>query len=160
MLDDGTTVGRLVLRAAALDLLPLLEPEDAINATGLVEQLEGGPAVVIEDPGAIVRAGDPQAPAPVAAAGSPMPAPAGAPPARVLTAGLLDGSSAGAGALGFLTLCLLSAVSLGFTVLRRRHARRRLEARIAVRLAALDAPEASGSRPRSVERDPTTFHAA
>ena len=70
MLDDGTTTGRLVLRAAALDLLPLLEPDDAINATGRVEQLEDGPAVVVDDPGAIVQAGDPQAPDAVVSAAS------------------------------------------------------------------------------------------
>ena len=47
LLDDGTTVGLVVLRGAALEMAPLLEPEDAINATGHVEQLADGPAVTI-----------------------------------------------------------------------------------------------------------------
>ena len=51
-LDDGTAIGRIVLRGAALELLPLIEPDDALNAIGRVEALDGGLVVVVDDPGA------------------------------------------------------------------------------------------------------------
>ena len=148
LLDDGTTVGVVVLRGAALELLPLLEPEDAINATGRVEQLPDGPAVVVDDPGGIVQAGDPIAPtaaaAPTWTAAAARPTRAfsrtesASPPAR--RAGLLDGPSGiGAGFAGFATLVALSVASLVVTLARRAHARRRIEARVAARVAALGA---------------------
>ena len=40
-LDDGTAIGRIVLRGAALELLPLIEPDDALNAIGRVETSDG-----------------------------------------------------------------------------------------------------------------------
>ena len=66
-LDDGTAIGRIVLRGAALELLPMIEPDDALNAIGRVEALDGGFVVVVDDPGGIILAGDP-----VAAGGLPL----------------------------------------------------------------------------------------
>ena len=158
LLDDGTTIGRVVLRGAALDLLPLLEPEDAINATGRVEAVEDGPAVIVEDAAGISQAGDPQAPnaAPpaglVAASAEP-----GGPPTE---AGLAGGAPFGTGAIGFATLCALSAASLAVTLSRRWYLRRRLAARIATRLAGLETPPPSLAEPRSAERGSGTIHSA
>ena len=36
-LDDGTAIGRIVLTGEAADYLPLIDPGDALNATGRVE---------------------------------------------------------------------------------------------------------------------------
>ena len=60
-LDDGTAVGRVVLRGAALELLPLIEVDDALNVIGRVETSTDGYVVAVEDPGAIILAGDPVA---------------------------------------------------------------------------------------------------
>jgi outer membrane biosynthesis protein TonB len=161
LLDDGTSTGRVVLREAALELLPLLEPDDAINASGYVERLEDGPVVVVDDPAGISQAGDPWAADGVSAiaqgAGASVPP---APVDPVATAGLLGGSSMGGGAIGFAALSLLSAASLGFTLLRRWQLRRRLAQRIATRLADLGTPGTGLSGPRSAERDPSTIHSA
>ena len=46
----------------------MIEPDDALNAIGRVEALDGGFAVVVDDPGGIILAGDP------VAAGLPSPA--------------------------------------------------------------------------------------
>ena len=51
-LDDGTAIGRIVLRGAALELLPLIEPDDALNAIGRVEAATDGVVVVVDDPAA------------------------------------------------------------------------------------------------------------
>jgi hypothetical protein len=158
ILDDGTTTGRVVLRGSALDLLPLLEPDDAINVIGHVEQLDDRPAVVVDDPGGISEAGDPGVPelaldvAVVRTSSDPA-----APPTA---AGLADGSSPGAGAIGFATLVLLSVASLALTVMRRRYLRRRLADRIAARLVGLGTPSGSSPAPRSAERDRSTIHSA
>src|SRR4029453_14696650 len=45
-LADGTAIGRVVLRGAALELLPMVEPDDALNAIGRVEALADGFVVV------------------------------------------------------------------------------------------------------------------
>ena len=74
-LDDGTAIGRIVLRGAALELLPMIEPDDALNAIGRVEALDGGFVVVVDDPGGIILAGDP-----VAAGGLPPASQASDPP--------------------------------------------------------------------------------
>ncbi len=42
-LDDGTAIGTVVLRAAAADLLPLIESGDAVNVAGRVEFERIGP---------------------------------------------------------------------------------------------------------------------
>ncbi len=160
MLDDGTTTGRIVLRGGAIDLLPLLEPDDAINATGRVEVLEDGPAVVVDDPGGISQAGDPVAPDPVHPATGTQTGSATDPAEPPTEAGLATGTSLGAGAVGLLTLSLLSAVSLALTLLRRWYLRRRLADRIAARLAGLETRPASAVPPRSAEHGGSTIHSA
>jgi hypothetical protein len=157
MLDDGTTIGRIVLRAGAFDLLPLLEPDDAINAVGRVEALDDGFAVVVDDPGGISQAGDPTAAEPSA------PPVVGAsidPAMPPIEAGVGGSASAGTGALGVATLTLLSALSLAITLTRRWYLRRRLAGRIAVRLAELDGRSSGAAGPRSAERGRSTIHSA
>jgi hypothetical protein len=160
MLDDGTTIGRVVVRAAARDLLPLLEPDDAINATGRVEQFEDGPAVVVDDPGGIIQVGDPGAPDPAAGAAPVVVAASSDPASSPITAGLSGESWLGAGAVGFATLSLLSGASLAITFLQRQQARRRLAARIALRLAAFEPPSVAPPSPRSPERESSTIPSA
>ena len=58
-LDDGTAIGRVVLRGTALDQLPLVEPDDALNAIGRVEATADGPVVAVDDPAGLIQAGDP-----------------------------------------------------------------------------------------------------
>jgi hypothetical protein len=158
LLDDGTTTGIVVLREEALAFLPLLEPDDAINAIGHVERLPDGFAVVVDAPGGIIQAGDPVAPD--AGASSPDaqlstdPAAQGpfqsVPP--VSRAGLLDTAPGlGAGLVGLGTLLALSGASLAITLGRRARTRRRLEARVAARVAALGEPSGPRSSPRSAE---------
>jgi hypothetical protein len=156
-LDDGTAIGRIVLRGDALALLPLLEPEDAINATGRVDTIEDGLAVIVDDPAGITQAGDPQAPGPL---GTPDPAAAADAGGPASEAGLATGPSFGAGAVGFVTLVLLSVVSLAVTLGRRWRLRRHLDARIAARLAGLEPPPDPTARPRSAERRGGTLHSA
>jgi hypothetical protein len=142
LLDDGTAIGRIVLAGAAAEYLPLIEPGDALNATGRVEQDGDGYRVVVEDPAGLVRVGDPTldptAPAPVDAPagvlGSPSPEQLGR-----LAGGLLGPDLPGtAGAVG---VVLVSAASLAVTVLRRQRARRRLAARVAARVASVAATQ-------------------
>lgn len=158
MLDDGTTVGRIVLRGGALDLLPLLEPEDAINATGRVDVVDGVPALVVDNAAGLSQAGDPQAPALDSSAGfaGSSSDPAG-PPAE---ASLAAGPPFSGGAVGFATLIVLSMASLAATLSRRWYLRRRLAARIAVRLAGLETRPAPPAGPRSAERGDSTIHSA
>ena len=165
-LDDGTLVGLVVLRGPALEVLPLLEPDDAINAIGRVEVLADGPAVVVDDPAGIIRAGDPVAEAIAQTGGAAGTQPSGraadqpfeSVPPRL--AAIADASGIGAGLAGLGTLIALSVISLAFTVGRTVHARRRAEARIAARVAEFAAPAGLPPRPRSDEHDRRPFHSA
>ena len=47
-LDDGTAIGRVVLTGEAADYLPLIDPGDALNATGRVEVDGEEPRVVVD----------------------------------------------------------------------------------------------------------------
>jgi hypothetical protein len=162
-LDDGTAIGRVVLRAAALQALLLVEPDDALNVVGRVESTADGPVVAVDDPGSIILAGDPVAgdsPAPsgLDSAAIPLPIETGG---TGRFAGLGGGSlPVDAGAAGLGTLLALTAASLAVTVLRREHSRRRLAARIAGRLAMFAEPpdRPAGSTP--AERGPSTNHSA
>ena len=171
-LDDGTAIGRIELRGVALQTLPLIEPDDALNAVGRVEAAADGPIVVVDDAGRLILSGDP-----VAATGSTAPsaepslAPATSPDgaSHGRFAGLagppggFDGSIA-----GMATLLAVSAVSLAVTLVRRRHGRRLMAARVADRLAALSgapgpadgAPPTPASPSRSAERGSSTPGAA
>jgi hypothetical protein len=165
-LDDGTAIGRIVLRGPALELLPMVEPDDALNAIGRVEAVTDGFVVVVEEPGGIILAGDP------VAAGAAL---AGASPSDVTPSGDGDLEAAGtsrlagfggapwpvdAGAAGIGTLLAISALSVAVTLLRRSRSRRRLAARIAGRLASFATPTGTSGEPIAAEREPSTIHAA
>jgi hypothetical protein len=185
-LDDGTAVGRVVLRGDALERLALVEPDDALNATGKVEAAPGGAVVIVDDPERIVLAGDPTAKVP---SGDP-----DATPTIAAGAALTDPSSPGpgsggarfaslggslpldAGAAGIGTLVAVSAASVTVTLIRREQSRRRLAARIAGRLTTFAGgssvpsthpsvdpgvdPADDPPTPRSAERGPSTIHSA
>ena len=146
-LDDGTALGRVVLRDAALDLLPLIEPGDAINVVGTVGALDDGElGITVSDPAAIALGSALLAARPDGTAGS-GPSPASrsgtgavdgpAPHAAGVVDGLVDLPGAGAGLVSLLAVGL---VSVAVTALRRRHGRRLLESRVARRLAAIADP--------------------
>jgi hypothetical protein len=167
LLDDGTSVGLVILRGAALELLSLLEPDDAINASGRVDVLADGPAVVVDDPGGIVQAGDP-VPENAESASPGVVAPLGGQGAAlplaspsVQRAGLTDGpDDITAGLAGLGMLIGLSLVSLVVTLGRRAHARRQVEARIAARVVAFGTPSGPRPVPRSAEHDGSTLNSA
>jgi hypothetical protein len=166
LLDDGTRVGVVILRGAAHELLPLLEPEDAINAIGRVEVLPDGPAVVVTDPGGVIQTGQPVAVATGTGAGAgpigtyePPPTPPGTPPAHL--AGLAeDPASIVGGLAGLVIFAALSLASVAVTTGRRVRARRREEATIAARVVAFGAGAGLPVRPRAVEDDRTTLNSA
>ena len=148
VLDDGTEHAPVVLREAATDWIPLIEPGDAINVIGRVERLDDGAlAVVVTDPAAIVLGSDP------AAAGL-----AGLPPASPAAKELPDGQGGGLQSAGFgddlgglpgvgaglASLLGISVASVAVTLLRRRHARRLLSARVSARLSAIGRGATSG----------------
>jgi len=167
VLDDGTAEGIVRFRGAALDLLPLLEPDDAVNAIGRVEIQAGGLVLVVTEPGGIVQAGDPIAAGLIAssdgstAVAAPIAVLSGtsirSPAPTTQQAGLLDGPTLGAGLAGLGTLIALSLLSLAITVARRTRARRLIEARIAARVVALGASDPPPHGPRSAEREEATF---
>ena len=151
VLDDGTSTGRIVLRGEAAAFLGLIEPGDALDATGLVEA-DGpdGAHLVVDLPAGIVRAGDlgepgssPDVPTgdPIGGASDPAAGLDSAPSSTSTAAraaglaGFPDPTAAGVG-----WLILASAASVAMTLLRRRHLQRRLASRVLERLAALAAP--------------------
>ena len=140
-LDDGTAIGRVVLTGEAADYLPLIDPGDALNATGRVEVDGEEPRVVVTDAAGLVRVGDlTAASAPGAAGPSPAPATAddgSAAPSR-LAGGLLG--PIGPGSAGVAGIVAISGLSLLVTVLRRRRARRLLAVRVGARLAGIAGP--------------------
>ena len=170
-LDDGTAIGRVVLRGPALERLALIEPDDALNAIGRVEAGTAGAIVVVDDPAGIIQAGDPIAAAPGAspeASVGPSTAPSGTPGTLGGAAGRLAGLGGtlpfDAGIAGLGTLAAISAASVAVTLLRRASSRRRLSARIAGRLATFAAPAGDppgGPSAASVaERGSSTIHSA
>jgi uncharacterized protein YdeI (BOF family) len=56
-LDDGTSSGRVVLEGAAADLAGLVQPGDAVNATGIPDDRDGA-VLVVTDPADLVLLGD------------------------------------------------------------------------------------------------------
>jgi hypothetical protein len=166
LLDDGTLVGLVFLRGAAVDLLPLIEPDDAINAIGIVEMRPGGPAVVVEDPGGLIQAGDPVAAASALGGNTAATTSGGPPPTLLATptthlAGVTDDPAGMLGGLaGLGTLAALSLASLAITMARRVRMRRHAEARIAARVVAFGAERSVPPRPRPVDHDRTTLNSA
>ena len=170
-LDDGTAIGRVVLRGPALERLALIEPDDALNAIGRVEAAAAGAIVVVDDPAGIIQAGDPVAAAPGTspeASPGPSTVPSGTPGTLGGSAGRLAGLGGtlpfDAGTAGLGTLAAISAASVAVTLLRRAYGRRRLSARIAGRLATFAAPAGDPpggpSAASSAERGPSTIHSA
>jgi hypothetical protein len=163
-LDDGTAIGRIVLEGTALEALPLIEPDDALNAIGRVETTADGPVLVVDDAGRIVFAGDPVAadtapvdPGSLDAGGSPSSEASGTVPLTGRLAGLGGGPSPfDGGAAGLATLVAISAVSAAVTILRRRHSRRRMAVRIAARLATFAGPSPGPEMATAAEREPST----
>jgi hypothetical protein len=143
LLDDGTAIGRIALTGGAAEYLPLLEPGDALNATGRVEAAADAYRVVVDDPAGLVRVGDPtldqSATTPLDGTAAKLESPG---PGRVsrLAGGLLGPDAPGAA--GVVGIMLISAASLAITVLRRRRAQRRTAARVAARLASVTATHA------------------
>ncbi len=131
-----------MLAGAAAEYLPLLEPGDALNATGRVVQDGAGYRVVVDDPAGLVRVGDPTldptATAPVGEQSGLLESVVPGQDGR-LAGGLLGPDAPGAA--GVVGIMLVSAASLAVTLLRRQRARRRLAARIAARVASLAATQ-------------------
>jgi hypothetical protein len=137
LLNDGTAIGQVALTGEAAEYLPLVEPGDALNATGRVEASGDHFRVVVTTAAGLVRVGDPTADAAVSgavttAAG----AVASGPPASSRLAGGLLGPVE-PGTAGVAGVVLVSALSLAVTAVRRRRARRLLAARVGARLAGI-----------------------
>jgi hypothetical protein len=144
VLDDGTASGMVVLRGDAVELLPLLEPGDAVNASGMVQEVAGELVVVVSDAGSLALAGDLRAAD--ASAPAELESPASGGPGGGTTAadvGELPGASPGLTGLG--TVLAISVLSVAVTGLRRWQARRRLGLRVAARLAQFATPIPAGS---------------
>jgi hypothetical protein len=143
-IDDGTSIGSIILLEDARELLPLIEPDDAMNAVGTIEIVDGEHVVVVREAAGLVRIADPTA------VGAMDPRPATDPDeaggviptdADTRLAGLLElPGVGGTGLAGLLALVLVSATSVAVTVLRRRHAHHLTAARVASRLASLTGP--------------------
>ena len=138
-IDDGTASALVVLEGEAAQLLPLIEPRDAVNASGTVESLEGELAVVVTDPAGIALAADPTATGPATTA-TPRGAPSRESPTGSTEASLADLFGGLPGIAGLGTLAAITALSVSVTCLRRWQTRRRLGARVAARLAAFAGP--------------------
>ncbi len=142
-LDDGTAIGRIVLEGDAAALAVMLQPGDALNATGSPES-RGEIVLVVSDAAGIELVGDldgvgPDPGAGGGAATAVLPSGlAGAmdtPPATRAAFGQgmgIDPTSAGAG-----TLALVTLISVALTVARRHRAQRLLQSRIVARLATV-----------------------
>lgn len=159
-LDDGTAIGRIVLSGDAAAYLPLIEPGDALNATGRVERRDDALLVRVTDPAGIARVGDPL-PAPTAAPVEPSPDSNGAaiaPPgsgSAPRAAGLGESIDLGpSGTAGLVSLVLVSVASAAVTLLRRDRLRRQMLARVAVRLAAIGVGPADETPPRGAAGRP------
>jgi hypothetical protein len=142
-LDDGTAVGRVVLEAAALPQLASLAAGDALSVVGRVEGRSSEAAsetvIVVDDPAAIARAGDPvpDASSGLDPIGLIVPGDSPGPDPGIQTAALADPVVPEVGAVG---IVLIGIASLAITWLRRQRGRRRLAARIANRLEAIAVP--------------------
>ena len=164
-LDDGTAIGRVVLRAAALDRIGLVEPDDALNAIGRVEATADGPVVVVDDSGGISEAGDPVAAAPSVQASLMAVGASASREAGVGATGRFAGLAGGslpfdAGAAGLGTLLAVSVFSLVVTLLRRVQAHRQMTARIRSRLATFAGPSADPPEAISAKRGSSTIRSA
>ncbi len=164
-LDDGTSVGRVLVTGEAAVQLALIEPDDALNAIGHVKVTDDGVVVVVDAPGGISFAGDPVAAAALAAVDatpSPSASPeqsaeagSGGPVSQLASLSAapwpLDAGVAGGGAL-----LLAALLSVAVTVARREHSRRRLSHRVAARLASVAGPVPPPAPVSVAKRGPST----
>ena len=142
LLDDGTAMGAIALQGAAAEYLPLLEPGDALNASGRVlsrtvraigsslptQRTWSGSAI----PRSIRRrSGAKTSPSPQCGTRTSPRPPVGSPPACSAPACREPRECSG--------FVLISVASVAITLLRRRRARHILAARVAVRLAEVGA---------------------
>ncbi|MEO5918800.1 MAG: OB-fold nucleic acid binding domain-containing protein, partial [Candidatus Limnocylindrales bacterium] len=161
-LDDGTSLGAIVLIGSALEFRSLIEPGDAINVTGRVDRQDDATyAVTVEDGAAIVLGadlGEHPSVSPVASVASV--ASSAVAPAGVRAARLGDGfGTLPATGAGVASALLIALASLAVTLLRRRHARRLLASRIAARLAVFAGPPAATADGQAPERGLSVGHA-
>ena len=173
-LDDGTAIGRIVLRGPALERLALIEPDDALNAIGRVEAADGRCHRRRRRSGGRHPGRRPRRRGTVGRRPTATRTVAG--PVRHARRGRRLGRSTrrpgrplpvDAGTAGSGTLVAISAASLAVTLLRRASGRRRLSARIAGRLATSRRPRRPAGDPpggpsaaSSAERGPSTIHSA
>jgi hypothetical protein len=164
-LDDGTSVGRIVVAGEAMAQLPLVEPDDAINAIGRVEVTKDGAVVVVDAAGAMTFGGDPVAPIAATPSSVATPDPATAAASQETQPEAAASRLAGittppwpldAGVVGVGSLLLAAVVSIAVTLARREHTRRRLTGRIAVRLAGIAGPAPANTSPSTAKRGPST----
>jgi hypothetical protein len=164
VVDDGTARGRVVLAGEATAYLPLIEPDDAINATGRVVLDGGRVEVSVTDPGGLVRVGDlgePISLGPASAEAGVIPAGAvdhigsdaygteraasiggpATPATGPRSVGIALAAFEGPVGLGVAWLALASVVSVGMAALRRYRRRRGLATRIADRLSGVTAQD-------------------
>jgi DNA/RNA endonuclease YhcR with UshA esterase domain len=155
--DDGTAGAEVRLLGDAAPLLSLVEPGDAVTAVGRVAVEASRPLVEVTEPAGFALLGHLGEPLPIGGAGETTPH--GGPPgeevraarlpamvtgdsARSPDAGLGGGAGASPGAAAAAMLGLIGLA--GLVAARHVRERRRLAARIALRLAALteDRPDA------------------
>jgi len=152
-LDDGTATARVVLAGSAADLLPMLRPGDALNATGVVAAGEDV-AIVVADRGDVVLLGDLGA----TGTGDPAASSSGAGPGSLAVAvtGMTattslgaTGGSAGPGQLAAAvgTLTLLAVLGGAVLLARKGRTRRLQRARIVARLDAITGPGTPAATP-------------
>ena len=150
VLDDGTAHAPVVLRDAAAEWIPLIEPGDAINVIGRVERLDDDNPRRRRD-----RSGGDrprQRPCPRRGLGRPAarePRRRRSSPRMPGQASIARGSATTSAACrapepGLASLLGISLASVAVTLLRRRKARRLLAARVAARLSAFAGGEAVG----------------
>ncbi len=147
-LDDGSATARIVLTGDAAAYLGLIEPGDALEATGRVDaEAPDGPRLIVDHAADLVRVGDPgdpQAtadPSPAEASGALGPG-AGDPPGTIARSAALGGDFPDPTVAGAGWLAGVGVLSVVVTLVRRRRTRRAVAARIAARLARVAGPGA------------------
>ncbi len=163
VVDDGTAEGRIALTGEAGAYLPLLEPDDALNAVGRVVLREGRPIVEVSDPAGLLRVGnlgepvslEPSASVADRAAGAPEAGPAEPALAADDAAAARQTSlsvAAGGGTTelpmpgGLVVLAVVLALAVALATVRRRRLEQDLGRRVAARLAAFRRPERGAAR--------------
>jgi hypothetical protein len=155
-LDDGTATALIVLEGGAADLLGLLQPGDAVNATGTPDE-RGEVVLVVTDPAGLVLVGDLGGGG--EASGDPgLVAGIGGGPDGPIVPGILAGALGRAApargldpfTAALATLLLTAVIGAGATAYRVTRVRRLARARIQARLDAI------GAGPVPAPADPVT----